>query len=269
MNRRIVLCVLFIFASCRGERTPPVTAGAGVTVEETGTIRVDPGTVPVLESCAVGQIVRRGQNGWECAEEAQIAESALSAKLSRLEAEAARISGELEQVEARARGAAEDVANVQENLEAKIGADQALPFAISTLACVPSQETVSAGTMTTGLGKVYFRENITGRIVLYCPVIATNPTQRWNAWTLRYTDGDGSAPLGTIVARLQSISPDGALTEIAELSSSANNARTETEVRESLSHTFDFDARYYFVEIQLERTDRMLPVEVFGIRVGS
>lgn len=68
MSRFALVLLAAGAAGClvEGERAP-LTGSEGVTVDPgTGVVALDRDKVPVLPSCAPGQVVRRGANGWEC-----------------------------------------------------------------------------------------------------------------------------------------------------------------------------------------------------------
>ncbi|HUJ25409.1 MAG TPA: hypothetical protein VLW85_05290 [Myxococcales bacterium] len=66
--RALALIALSLGCISKGTEIPPVHAGAGVTVDaKTQTVSIDPAVVPVLPSCAEGEVVVRGADaGWDC-----------------------------------------------------------------------------------------------------------------------------------------------------------------------------------------------------------
>ena len=69
MTMLLILCAT-PFACVVSGAAPPVQAGNGLK-DGNGKIAVDPNEVPVLPSCAAGQLVGKGSNGWECFTPAQ------------------------------------------------------------------------------------------------------------------------------------------------------------------------------------------------------
>lgn len=62
-----VLLLVPLAACVVGGAPPPVSGGDGIRIDdETGRISVDSTAIPVVPTCAKGQIVGRGANGWEC-----------------------------------------------------------------------------------------------------------------------------------------------------------------------------------------------------------
>ncbi len=71
--RPLPLLALTLLSACVVQPSPsPLKPGTGVELQA-GTVSVDEGKVPVLPSCADGQLVAKTQNGWECVTPAQAA----------------------------------------------------------------------------------------------------------------------------------------------------------------------------------------------------
>lgn len=265
-------CLMLIsgVAACHGGRAPPIEAGDGVKVVpgDRPVVAVDPNTVPLVPSCKTGEIIRRTSSGWECAHEAEVAESVLNARLNRLSSQLETLEQLVADNNTQARDLAAQIDTLRASFQSKVNGDAAWPFAIGAVACAPSQDTVLARTMTID-GQVRFRDGQAGQIVLYCPVIATNPTQTWATWTLRYQDGDGRGALAQVTAQLLRLAPDGMLTPIALIDSNAKAETANTEIGQTLPRTLDLGSAFFYVEIKLIRSSADVPLKVSGIIVGG
>ena len=100
-------------------------------------------------------------------------------------------------------------------------------------------------------------------------MIATNPTQSWATWTLRYQDGDGRGTAAQITAQLMRLAPDGVLTPITLIDSNAKADVAHTEIVQTLPQALDLGSAFYYVEIKLIRSAGDVPLTVSGVIVGG
>ena len=100
-------------------------------------------------------------------------------------------------------------------------------------------------------------------------MIATNPTQSWATWSLRYQDGDGRGAAAQVTAQLLRLAPDGALTPIALIDSNSKAEAVNTEIVQTLPQALDLGSAFFYVEIKLIRSAADVPLKVSGVIVGG
>ncbi|MFO0727589.1 MAG: hypothetical protein U1E65_27675 [Myxococcota bacterium] len=266
----VIALSLLGFAACRGDRSPPLSAGAGVVVDPGAAhaLAVDPALVPVLTSCADGQWVRRQGDHWTCGTEAELAADALGTSVQALRAEVDRLTERLGALESQAATMATAIQADQSAAVARAQQEAAWPYTVGAATCVPSQATVSSGRLDIVNGVVGLSDGSTGNLVLYCPVIVVRPHASWSSWAVSYEDGDGSSPGGRVQARLERLNAQGQLEVLASLDSNQQSSSQPGEMQGTLQVDWSPATDLYFVELSLERSV-VTPVHVYGVRVGD
>jgi hypothetical protein len=131
--------------------------------------------------------------------------------------------------------------------------------------CVPGDPAIQGNKYTVTGGSVTHQAGATGLITLYCPVTGT-----WgrNAPTiLRMTYMNSSPTIAHVTAQLIRLTAStGSLSFVSPVLSNANTATlVGLEVGKSFSHTFDFKNSYYYVRVDITRTNTSAFAKLFGV----
>jgi hypothetical protein len=129
-------------------------------------------------------------------------------------------------------------------------------------------------------GVVRFRDGRTGNIALICPILDDLGGAGLRSLRITYRDGDGKqgpAEVSAVIRRVRRSDGQVATLENGNVSSNAataaNSGPTGFATHQSgstgsvLSHVIDLENFYYFVQINLKRTDAAVPLAVMGVHL--
>jgi hypothetical protein len=139
---------------------------------------------------------------------------------------------------------------------------------------------IVAGLYDALAGAVRFRDGRTGNIALICPILGDLDGVGLRSLRLTYRDGDGKqgpSEVSAVIRRVRRSDGHVATLENGGVSSNAtaapNSGPTGFATHQSgapgnvLSHVVDLDNFYYFVQINLKRTDAAVPLAVMGVHL--
>jgi hypothetical protein len=130
--------------------------------------------------------------------------------------------------------------------------------------CVPDEASVGRYS-TTGPGVAHLNANV-ALIRLVCPInrqITDDPC--WNL-AVTYRDSTGTVTSANVTARVFRLSRTaGTGGVVATFDSNAGAGTGVVKRTTQFTHSFNFDANYYYVVIQLDRTVTSEIVQVFGV----
>ncbi|MCH7964584.1 MAG: hypothetical protein IH852_11680 [Bacteroidetes bacterium] len=129
-------------------------------------------------------------------------------------------------------------------------------------------------------GTVRFKDNRTGNITLICPITDDLDGASLRSLRLTYRDGDGRQGPSLVSAVIRRVRrSDGHIATLPNGKVSSNDANapnsgpTGWKTHQSgspsnvLSHVLDLTNFYYFVQINLKRTDGAAPLGVMGVHL--
>ena len=153
-------------------------------------------------------------------------------------------------------------------------------WSFNAMAAAPAGASISENLYDALTGKVVFREGKTGNIALICPISDDLNGTHLRSLRLTYRDGDGKVGPSVVSASLRRVrKSDGHVETLpnGEVSSNDSNAfgsgpdgwitLTSGSPGHVLNHTLDLMNFYYYVQINLKRTDTNVPVGVMGVHL--
>ena len=104
-------------------------------------------------------------------------------------------------------------------------------------------------------GSVGFQTGAGGVITLYCPVQQNSGGTLPDLLTMTYRDQNGTTTNADVKAQLIRLAKsDGTLSTISTVIDSDSSSTTSaTQMQTTFFHTFNFDANYYYVRVDLSR----------------
>jgi hypothetical protein len=133
--------------------------------------------------------------------------------------------------------------------------------------CIPNDTSINDYSVTGG--SVTHKTNSTALIILYCPITSTWGSFKPTKLLMTYMNSDPTiANITAQVIRLRA--SDGSLSMISPvLSSPSTPTQTGKVVEKSLhSHTFDFKNSYYYVRVDISRTNGTAFAKLFGVSLS-
>ena len=144
----------------------------------------------------------------------------------------------------------------------------------------PAGAPIATGLHDALAGAVRFRDGQVGNVALVCPILDDLGGVGLRSLRLTYRDGDGrqgSSEVAAVIRRVRR--SDGHVESLANggLSSNDSNApnsgptgfvtHTSGSPGNVLNHRVDLQDFYYFVQINLKRTDAAVPLAVMGVHL--
>ncbi len=157
-------------------------------------------------------------------------------------------------------------------------ADAKVVWSYNAMACEPAGAPIKRDLYDSLAGKVRFREGKTGNIALICPISDDLGKTQLRSLRLTYRDGDGKegpSVVSAVIRRVRRSDGHVATLPNGKVSSNDSNAvnsgPTGWATHQSgapgrvLNHVLDLDSFYYYVQINLKRTDANVPLAVMGV----
>lgn len=156
------------------------------------------------------------------------------------------------------------------------------PWSYDAMACEPAGAPVRRDLHDSLAGKVRFREGRTGNIALICPIDGiywfpgTGHVLPLKRLQLTYRDGDGRQGSATATAAVRRVRrSDGHVASLGSSSVSSNDSNApnsgrtgwQTHQSSDIGHLLDLGDYYYYVQINLQRTDADVPLAVMGVKL--
>jgi len=152
-------------------------------------------------------------------------------------------------------------------------------WSFNAMAATPAGESISENLYDALAGKVIFREGKTGNIALICPISDGDLSgAHLRSLRITYRDGDGKVGLSVVSASMRRVrKSDGHVETLpnSEVSSNDSNAfssgpdgwitHTSGSPGHVINHTLNLTNFYYYVQINLKRTDPAVPIGVMGV----
>jgi hypothetical protein len=155
-------------------------------------------------------------------------------------------------------------------------AQSSVVWSFNAMACQPAGAPIAADLHDSLAGTVRFKEGKTGNIALICP-ITHNVNTLLRSLRLTYRDGDGHEGPSVVTAVIRRVRrSDGYVATLlngdvsSNDSSAPNSGPAGWATHQSgtpgrvLSHSPDLLNYYYYVQINLKRTDPNVPLAVMG-----
>jgi hypothetical protein len=251
------ITLVLTLSACLGDRDPPLSGGPGILVTGTSperVVAVDPARVPVLDACPAGQAVLKTTDGWACGTLMVVEQG----ELARLTAAAER-----------AQAAVAPLSDGQASLDARITRlERSPPYGTAAIACTPDIAAIREAKAFQQGGKIV--HVATGAFNVFCPVVATSPRVSWTRLRALYRDADGAGSASQVRVALRQLLRRGTSTEpttIAELDSNGFDDREATEHDVPVTHAFDFESAYYYVQVSLQQTQTATQAFFGGFRI--
>ena len=153
-------------------------------------------------------------------------------------------------------------------------------WSFNAMAAAPAGGSISEDLYDALTGKVVFREGKTGNIALICPISDDLNGTLLRSLRLTYRDGDGKQGPSVVSASIRRVrKSDGHVASLpnGEVSSNGpgavNSGPNGWATHQSgapgnvLNHTLDLRNFYYYVQINLKRTDPTVPIGVIGVHL--
>jgi hypothetical protein len=141
-------------------------------------------------------------------------------------------------------------------------------WSASATSCVPDAASIENNSFTTANGRVAHRAGNVDPIKLICQVSGDPSQFPGGVWriVLTYRDSTETSASAHVAASLFRISrSNGSQTGVATFDSNTNEGVLVRKSFTQFSHTFNFDASYYFVQLVLDRTLPNEIVEAYGV----
>lgn len=278
MRRVLLTAALASLLGCQGGRQPPLVPGEGITVDDDGTTRVvalDSERIPIVDTCAAGQVLVRTAEGWSCrttsdqAHDARITalEQGITERVDRATAEQERLQQSLTRIERAQDDLLSMLDAARSELATRQAADRAAPLSYGVIGCVPAPSSAALAHVDPMEAKVVHAGSAVGRIDLYCPVAPPTAVIAWNQLTMLYLDPDGVGTGARVRTTLHAIDAMGQDEVVASVDSNTGADRGLSERTASFTHDFDFERRYYFVLVSIERNAASLAPDARGVRL--
>lgn len=153
-------------------------------------------------------------------------------------------------------------------------------WSFDAMACEPAGAPIARDLYDSLAGKVRFREGKIGTIALICPISDDLGNTQLRSLRLTYRDGDGKEGPSVVSAAIRRVRrSDGHVATLpnGDVSSNDSNAvnsgPTGWATHQSgapgrvLNHVLDLDKFYYYVQINLRRTDAAVPLAAMGVHL--
>lgn len=161
-----------------------------------------------------------------------------------------------------------------------VQAQSEVVWSSNAMACEPAGAPIARDLYDSLAGKVRFREGKSGRIALICPISDDLGSAQLRSLRLTYRDGDGKEGPSVVSAAIRRVKrSDGHIETLrnGDVSSNDSNAvnsgPTGWATHQSgapgavLGHVLDLDKFYYYVQINLRRTDAAVPLGAMGVHL--
>jgi len=151
-------------------------------------------------------------------------------------------------------------------------------WSYNVMACEPAGAPIKRNLHASLAGKVVFKEGKTGNIALICPISGDLGKTLLRSLRLTYRDGDGKEGPSVVSAGIRRVRrsnghveslPNGSVS--SNDSNAVNSGPSGWATHQSgapgrvLNHVIDLDNFYYYVQINLKRTDANVPLAVMGV----
>lgn len=159
-------------------------------------------------------------------------------------------------------------------------AEAKVVWSYNAMASVPAGASMNSGLYDSLAGRVIFKKGKTGTIALICPISDDLGKVSLRSLRLTYRDGDGRQGPSVVSASIRRVKKSNG--SVATLrngtvssndSNAVNSGPTGWVTHQSgspgrvLSHVLDLDNYYYYVQINLKRTDAAVPLGVLGVHL--
>ncbi len=144
-------------------------------------------------------------------------------------------------------------------------------WSANATSCTPDADSVLGQRYTTTGQKVAHRGSNVDQIQLVCP-INVGATFSGGDWQLvtTYRDSTAAGTTAFVSARLVRVSRvNGNAATVATFNSNVSDVTGVNKVTVGFSHTFNFDATYYYVQIVLDRTLASEVVQAYGVAIEA
>jgi hypothetical protein len=147
----------------------------------------------------------------------------------------------------------------------------------SAMTCNPWQQSLHDDAYFQTGGRVKHKDPKIGLIQVFCPVF--NPSffsntfssdDTWNTLSVTYKDPDGPGEKYRIIAALRFVDTTGQVGTVTELDSNEQSPGSTTDATMQAritGHEFNFDKRYYYVQIGIDRQDARGAPDVAGYNI--
>ena len=159
-------------------------------------------------------------------------------------------------------------------------AEAKVVWSYNAMASVPAGGQIKGDLYDSRAGKVIFKAGKTGNIALICPIPDDLGKVRLRSLRLTYRDGDGKEGPSLVSAAIRRVRrSNGSVTSLSNGTVSSNDANAVNSgpsgwaTHQSgspgrvLNHVLDLDNFYYYVQINLKRTDSKVPLGVMGVHL--
>jgi hypothetical protein len=161
-------------------------------------------------------------------------------------------------------------------------AQSSVVWQYDAMACVPAGAPIATDLHDSLAGGVRFKAGKTGNIALICPISHNVGTGGLRSLRLTYRDGDGNLGPSVVTAVIPRVRrSDGHVATLlngdvnSNDSNAPNSGPTGWATHQSgspghvLSHLPDLLNYYYYVQINMKRTDAAVPLAVMGVHLTN
>ncbi len=148
----------------------------------------------------------------------------------------------------------------------------------NAMACQPAGAPIKRDLHDSLAGRVRFKEGKAGNIALICPISDDLGNSQLRSLFLTYRDGDGKEGPSVVSAAIRRVRrSDGHVATLPNGNVSSNDLNATNSGPNgwathqsgatgiSLNHVLDLDNYYYYVQINLRRTDETVPLGAMGV----
>jgi hypothetical protein len=159
-------------------------------------------------------------------------------------------------------------------------AQSSVVWSCDAMAAVPAGAPIPSGLYDALAGIVVFRPGQTGTMALICPILDDLDGVQLRSLRLTYRDGDGREGPSVVTAALRRVRrTDGHVATLANGGVSSNHVAAPNSgpsgwaTHQSgssghvLNHVLDLHNYYYYVQINLSRSDASVPLAVMGVHL--
>jgi hypothetical protein len=159
-------------------------------------------------------------------------------------------------------------------------AQSTVVWSCSAMAAQPAGIPIRTNLHVSSHGTVRFRDGRTGTIALICPITDDLDGVRLRSLRLTYRDGDGRQGPSAVSASLRRVRrSDGHIATLPNGGVSSNHVSAPNSgpsgwvthqsgsPGNTLDHVLDLENFYYYVQINLQRSDDAVPLGVMGVHL--
>jgi hypothetical protein len=173
------------------------------------------------------------------------------------------------------------VLGISATIASSVLAQSRVVWSCDAMACQPAGAPIKADLHDALAGAVRFKDGRVGTIALICPILdSLGAPGALRSLRLTYRDGDGRegpSEVSAAVRRVRRSDGHVATLDNGDVSSNdstaPNSGPSGWETHQSgspgnvLSHTVDLEDFYYYVQINLTRSDAAVPLAVMGVHL--